>query len=361
MNVRRVVPWLLVGLAVIVAALVMGGSEGSTPLDPTSNGPTGTSGLVALLRQRGASVDLTSDVPTARDGRLVTLVLRDDLTNPQRDQLLTWVEAGGLLVVADPASSLHGGPSTDGGSQTIAPGEVERGTCSVTPLRPLRTIDPDGGLAYVLAPGTGSCFGDGRYAFVITTRQGTGTVVALGGSGPLQNSRLALADNAPMATAILAPVPGGRVVVLQRARAGAGREGLLGLISPKVLQAFAALAVAFVVVALWRMRRLGAPVAEVPLVAVDGSELVVATAALLQRSHRADEAARLLRAEARRDLAASVGVPADAPTAELVDALAARGVDPDRARSALDGPPPTSDRALVAVASALDDLRRDAR
>lgn len=352
------VRWVLVGLAVLAVALLASRpSEAGRPYDPRSTDPDGTRALVLLVDAVEAPVTVTTEVPPpGRPGRV--LVLADELTDAQRRDLLTWVEAGGTLVVADPLSALHGGAGPEGGGREVS-GRLEAGRCRIPELEGLRLVDvgeAPGTLTYPVAPTDDACVtGDGR-AFVLAVPQGRGTVVALGSPEPWTNALLDRADNAALATELLTP-EGAPVWVLERGPAGDGDKDLLELVSPKVWQAVAQAAVAFALLALWRGRRLGRVVAEEPAVAVPGNELVQARAALTRRSGHAGAAARAIQAAARRRLAGRLGV---APTTDIavLDALVAtRGwTSPGTVAAVLDDDAVTDDAALVALVRQIDDL-----
>ena len=92
---------------------------------------------------------------------------------------------------------------------------------------------------------------------------------------------------------------------------------------PGVRLALWQLVVAFVLLALWRARRLGRPVAEPQPVQLPGAELVVAVGNLLQRAKGRGQAAGLLTDDLRRSLAERLGLPPSAPADQVADAVAA--------------------------------------
>ena len=109
MRAARVRPWLplVLLLAALVAVAVISGpsQSGGPPLDPRSPKPLGTKGVVEVLRSLGATVDVTSAAP----GPTVdtALILGDDLGPTRRQEVKSWVEAGGTLLLADPFSPLN--------------------------------------------------------------------------------------------------------------------------------------------------------------------------------------------------------------------------------------------------------------
>ena len=152
----------------------------------------------------------------------------------------------------------------------------------------------------------------------------------LGDNGLLTNALLRYADNGPLATALLAPVPGGTVHFLVGrgpsqgpADLGSGDQTLADLVRPGVWMALVQLALAFVVFAIARGIRPGRPVDEPVPAPVEGSELVAASGKLMQRARHASRAGWILRAETYRRLCTELGVPPTTQIADL-DVLAAR-------------------------------------
>jgi hypothetical protein len=189
---------------------------------------------------------------------------------------------------------------------------------------------------------------------------GRGTVVGLGGGGAFVNSRLSRADNAVLAATLLAPGREDRVLVVRPPAPGAGEEGVLDLVSPGVKLAVVQLGVAFVVVALWRGRRLGRPVLEPQPVDVPGSALAAAVGELLQRRRGRAEAAEVLREDGRRALAAALGLPPSAPAEVVADAVAGRSpLSAEEVLAVLAGQTPGDEEALVALAQSVESVRRE--
>jgi hypothetical protein len=367
-------------LAVAIVVVVLGGvvllgrPSSNAPLDPRSHEPSGTSALVRLMRGLDVDVDVgvrdTRDLDQETD---VVLLLRDRMDSEQRAELVDWVEAGGTLVASDPGSPLT--PPLDAlslGSTDPADFAVDElietgaGICDIAPLDDERMDELavyGGPVAYDLAPDADSCFGSGGSAYIVATDEGSGTVVAIGGSGILINRSLDEADNAPVAAALLAPRPDMRVAVLDPNAPLAGDEGdrtLRDLISPGVKRAMLQLGLAFLVYVLWRSRRLGKPVPEPQPVAVAGSELVSAVGGLLQRAGSPQHAADLLRDDLRRDLISRLGLPPNLPAPTFVDVVADRTrLDAARIAAALGPSPVSSDGELLTVAQLIDAVRKE--
>ena len=364
-GVRRALPWvaLVVGVALVVVVAGRGAEEGN-PLDPASAGPLGTKGLVEVLRELGGEVRVSADRPGP--GTETALLLSDDLTPERRQGLVDWVGRGGTLVVADPSSGVT--EVTQAGSTGIGllDAEIER-RCDVAALAGVGRVAAPGGVVFEVPEGGGAapggvraCFPRNDGAWLLVQPLGGGTVVRLGGASVLVNQELGEADNAVLLASLLVPTEGTAVQVLQPPLPGGGNAGLTDLIAPRVRLALWQLVVAFVLLALWRARRLGRPVAEPQPVQLPGAELVVAVGNLLQRAKGRGQAAGLLTDDLRRSLAERLGMPPSAPADQVADAVAARtGIPRERALRTLTGSTPRDEAELVALSQAIDTVRRE--
>lgn len=300
--------WLGLVVALVALAVVFGGGRSNVRYDPRSAGPEGTKALAELLAASGASV--TFDVGELDDDHEVGLVLRDRYSDKRREALLDWVERGGRLVVADPASPLVPEFRFSGT-------DLLRGRCTVAALADVNEL---AGPGYVLSRPASvdeSCFSG---AIGVSAR-GEGVIVAIGGQAAFQNAMLGEADNAVLAVSLLAPRDGTRVGFVDPSVAAAEEaETISDLIPMPVWVLLVQLGVAFVLYALYRARRLGAPVPEPVPVSIEGSELAAARGRLLQAMRAPDAAADALRADARRWATRRFGLPRDTN----VDVVAAR-------------------------------------
>jgi hypothetical protein len=368
--------WIVgaLGLALTVAAvLAIGRRADGQPLDPRSHERLGTSALVALAGELGAEVTISEGLPDLGrsggegGGPDVIVLLSDLLGSVQSEELDAWVEDGGRLVVTDPGSSFA--PPAIGSFEDLA----ELGTagmdtrCEVDALDGIDVggVEPrNGGLLYEVGLGAQGCIdGPRSTAFLVADDRGAGTIVAFGGSGLVVNAALAEGENAAVVAAFVAPEPGTEVVVLRPGTFAAGTGGersLFDLVPDGVKRALVVLAAAFTLYALWRARRLGRPVAEPQAVAVAGSELVAAVGNLLDRTRSPAHAAELLRADLRRVLADSLGVPAGSPPDVIATVAGTRtGIDEAELRWALGREPVTDDAGLVALARTIDRIREE--
>jgi hypothetical protein len=355
-------------LAVWLLGLSSGGGR-APALSPRSDDRLGTSALVALAGELGADVEVADRLPELGPDQApdIVLLLQDLLDEEQTAVVQDFVDAGGTLVVTDPASSFS--PERAGvfdRMPDLGVPERVRQDCEIDPLAGIDVagVRPrHGGVLYRPPLGSDSCIDDtDGSAFLVATGEGDGTVVAFGGAGVLVNAALAEGENAPVAAALLAPRPGTRVVVLEPgplATPGGGRS-LVELIAPGVKAALIQLALAFGVYVLWRARRLGRPVLEPQPVAVAGSELVAATGSLLDRTRSPQHAAEQLRRDLRAFLCDRLGVPRQAERRVLAAVTAERtGLDESMLSWALGPDPVLQDAQLVALARTIDRIREE--
>lgn len=365
--------WPLAALAVAVVALslfVNRAPSNGLPFDPSSTDPNGTKALAMILDRVGAEVsvlDGADDLAELEDLDTL-LVLVDNLDERSDDAITRFVEGGGTALVADYSGRLAenlrpAGSASDG---FIAP-TLER-RCSVPALDGINRVRPGSAPLFVVPEGATGCFGRDDRAWLIIAGQGDGTLITTGGPTFLINSLIGEVDNAPLAVALLAPDDETRVGILRPSFAlagdgpgeGGGATTLGALIPVGIKAAGAQLTLAFGVVVLWRMRRLGKPVREPQPVRLAGSELVAAVGQLFQRTGARERATQLLRDDFRRSVSGRLGVAGDLPAEDLADLAALRtGADREQLHNALAGPAPATDAALVELAQRIEALRTD--
>lgn len=347
---------------VVVTALIVGAPSGtSKPLDPNSAAPDGTKALVLLLRALGANVQTGSTLPSASDG--VALVLQDRLNDTDRSQLVSWLRSGGRLVVADPISDLAGvSPSRSGRDIVLGRGAptIVRGGCSIDALRKVGDLKPDGDILLRAGDGDTGCFAAGTGYLLVARQVGAGTLVDVGGPSMWINSNLRDANNSVLAATLLAPTPGTRVTFIGASRIGGGHKGLLSLVSPRVYEALWGIAIAFVILVLWRARRLGKPVSETLPVELPGSGLVEATGNLLQEAGHREYAASVLRRDLKRLITDRFGADPRLSARDAAEVASLRtGLPLERFEEVLGGPVPSGDRELLALAGEIEEARRE--
>jgi hypothetical protein len=294
---------------------------------------------------------ISHDVPAVGTATRV-LVISDRLGSAQRSRLIEFIEAGGVAIVADPDSTLHGGAGVDGGSIVVvaeakpefaaaqAEANVTNDVCTIDALTQLRGLFVPDGVLFPVGPDEPACFGvvsadEQTHAFVIRRQLGAGTVIGLGDNQILTNEYIRYADNSGLGVALLAPTPITVNIVIgdQAARTpdeiGSGEQTLRDLVRPGVWMGFAQLALAFVVFAVAKGVRVGRPVVENLPTPIAGSEFVRARGTVMHRAGHAQRAGQTLRAELHRELCDRFALPRSS-TLDAVVAEATRRSNVDR-------------------------------
>ena len=358
---RRVAPIAAVVLllAVLSVALSRPTSSG-LPLDPRSSDRDGTKALTLVLERLGAQIAIL-DAPPADDFD-VLLVLVDNLDVNTAEQLRDHARDGGVVVVTDPDGPVTPDARIGGAASSGLLDAVLQRRCEIPALADAAEVRVGLSSVLVVPDGATGCYVRDDFAWLVIQPLGAGTLVTTGGPGFVTNALLGEADNAVLAGALLAPRPGTRVGILApdfaAARPGDGEQRLSDLIPLPLRVAALQLVIAFVVVVLWRSRRLGKPVREHQEVRLRGSELVVAVGTLLHRTSAHDRAVQLLRDDLRRTLSERLGLPEDADVQHLADTAAARTTaDAADVLAVLAGPPPKTDTEFVALAQRAEAIR----
>ncbi|MER5207630.1 DUF4350 domain-containing protein [Streptomyces sp. NPDC002825] len=385
--------WTRVRGAVLVVALVLIGglvlatvrsTDAHAALDPRSADPHGSLAVAELLRDRGVTVTLatTLDEATAATDTGTTLLVTtpDLLTDSQQSTLHRAMEnsTGRTVLIGAGRASLS----------TLAPGVTS------APSVPVRERTPDcalpaatragsvdlGGERYEPSPGTTTsvCYlADGLPTLLhlpdTHSGRGTGTdTVLLGSPDILYNSRLDQRGNASLALQLLGSQPHLVWYLPSLSDASATADApaddttgnFLALIPSGWLWGALQLALAALLAALWRGRRLGPLVTERLPVALRASEATEGRARLYRKANARDRAATVLRTATRSRIAPLLGVPLqDAHSPDrLLPALSARlpGTTADP-RNLLFGPAPADDATLIRLADQLDALEREVR
>jgi hypothetical protein len=358
---------LLVLMAVALLALLRSGSPTGF-LDPRAVDRPGSRALAEVLRDEGVRVQLarTTDevVSWSSDDSTILLATPGLLVTEQLDRL---ERTGADLVLVTPEDEALEVLAPDISVSGAVDSERRRPACALPAAGRAGTTEM-GGLAYeARRPDEGEaflCYATGDSAPLAQVRNADRTVTALGDPQILTNDRLDDEGNAALAMNLLGAhetlvwyLPS-----LGDVPAGAQEESFYSLLPEGVGYALAMLAVALVVLAAWRMRRLGPVVPEPLPVVVRAAETVEGRARLYRRAGAADKAAATLRRAARLRLAPLAGLPRSAPPDAVVHALAARaGRAPGDVGNLLYGAAPTDDTALVTLADALDALDREVR
>lgn len=371
---------LVVGVAVVMLLLVRARPEAEA-FDPRSSAAMGTRGLAQLLEEQGATVDIDRAAPDPGSRKRV-LVLQDRLNDAQRRDLLEFVDSGGLVVMADPestlledlenledlevAESIVGEVPAFSDNDVLSHINVPIDDCDVPALDRLRGVFVKTGARFRVPDGARSCFADNDRAFVVVVEHGAGLIVQLGDNELFTNQLLRYADNGPLATALLVPNADARVSILlgqeaakSTADIGTGEKTLSDLLRPSVWMALTQLAVAFIVFATARAVRPGRPVREPEQVPIAGSALVVATGTLMRRAHHAERAGWMLRGNLYRALCRRFHLPTTASVEALDEVVAANTSLPAGRISALLQREVHDDQGLLDLSNRLQEVREE--
>lgn len=373
------IPLALVGVILlggIVVALLQPSVSVTTYLDPGRAGTqtTGAHALADLLAGRGDSV-ITAVTPAAAEADVAsagpgpaTLVITSPelLTNGQLTELAR-APADRVLVGADRAELAALAPEVT----LIGPAPVQAlpPGCRLPAARLAGTADL-GGLRLALGPGhpaAALCYPtDGAASLVRYTADGR-VITVLGTGNALTNGSLAEQGNAALALNLLPArarivwlVPG--LGLTGGSTAAGGQKSLLSLLPWPAYLVAVQVMLAAVLVALWRMRRLGPLVPEPLPVVVRASETVEGQARLYRSRRARGRAAAALRTATAARILPVLGLTPDTRPEEVLAAVSARsGSDVKRVEAIVFGPAPANDAALVALADDLDSLEREVR
>lgn len=366
-------PLAVLGL-VLAAALVIavaGGSGRRGLLDPGAVDHSGSRALAHLLAAQGVDVRTATTTEqalrAAGPGGAATTVLVafPDLLAPA--QLRTLASAGTDLVLVSPQGR---------SLRALAPNLIQRDATANAVRDPVCSLAPAvragrayiGGLRYDARQGPGAqvslCYAENGRAPLVATSTGGRTVTVLGDPAPLTNEWLDDEGDAALALGLLGA---DRTLVWYRPTLGdpaaaGGRESFYSLVPTGWWWALGQVAVAVVLLGLWRARRLG-PVVREPLpVVIRATETVEGRARLYRRARARERAGVALRVGSRARLGAATRLARAADPATVVAVVSARSTRAGaEVGGLLYGAPPRDDTALVRLADDLDSLEREVR
>lgn len=381
---------LLAVLVLVAAGITLAATHSSDRhgrLDPRSADRYGSRAVAELLKDRGVSVRVVTtlkDATSAAGPDTTLLVTAPNLLTPHQQHTLhsaTTDKAGRTVLLA-------AGPLSVG---ALAPGVRAESSAPVTTRAPRCPLDAarqageaeTGGLRYAADNlDTLACYpADGLPTVLLLRHPAGGDTILLGSADILYNDRLDSQGNASLALQLL----GSRSHLVwylpsledsSTASSGEHNDGGTGdggaggessftdLIPSGWLWGTLQLALAAVLAAVWRARRLGPVIAERLPVAIRASESTEGRARLHRKTNARDRAADSLRHASRTRIAPLVGVsPQDAHSpAALLPAVSARLSTTDSGlRELIFGSAPSDDAALVLLADQLDSLEREVR
>lgn len=359
---------VMVGLILVLIAAVpelLSRGERAGYLDPEAPSPNGGRALAQILGDRGVTVRVARSVDAARAAAgpdSLLLVTRSWVfTRPAVDEVAS---IPGDRVLVTPTEAML--DRLAGGVQQVrtvgvAPREP---ACGLRAARLAGTADMGGAVYSPPAadgrPAAAMCYASGGRPSLLRITTGDRTVTVLGTGDPLTNERLDERGNAALALNLLGSA---RTLVWLWPAApqlpGEQQQSPWELVPNEVKLAVFQLALAVVLVALWRARRLGPVVTEQLPVIVRSAETAEGRGRLYRARRARDSAADALRRACRDRTARRLGLPRGSGPDEVVAAVSARTGWPATAvHELLYGATPGDDAALVRLAGDLDELER---
>ena len=359
----------------LIIALLQPAAGTTGYLDPGNPQPDGARALATLLAERGTAVVRVPTVAAAARaaavtgsgpaGGPVTLLITDpELLTTGQLRALARIPGDRVIAQPDPAALAALAP----GVTDLRPVPVQSlpPRCPLPGARLAGSADLGGSALRSTAAGAIQCYPAYGHPSLVRYLAGNRTITVLGTGAPLANSGLASLGNAALDLNLLGarsrlvwlvpgpPAPG--------AGGASGPEPFTSIVPLGAYLVLIQLAIAAVLAALWRGRRLGPIVAERLPVVVRAAETVEGHGQLYRSRRSRDRAAAALREAARGRILPLLGLPGSADDAAVAATLAARsGRTAGEITALLAGPVPADDAALVALADGLDSLEREVR
>jgi hypothetical protein len=374
---RRDLALLILTFVALAALIGLGPGRQEEPAwgGPSSHvsGPHGALGLYLWLDELGYQAERLQyeAFDPARADLLIVLGPITRYSREEAEAVRAWVEAGGVLIVAEDRTALGApaGPLLAAFDLAVVPAPAGAGAASAPVLQPALGAPPARRLA---APGDAvvaaerddlaPLAGTNEHPVLAGLQVGEGYVFASAADYPFSNDGLRDRDNAAAALNLLRRIPpGGRVVFDEIHHGFVGQPSLRGLLieTPWGWATLYGLAVAAGYLALTG-RRLGRPMPlTIETARRSSAEYLTSMAGLLRRAGKGVYIQNHFRASFKRRIARASGLSPDQGDEELVAALAqtrpadARAVAELLARMA---GPPGDDKALLALVRDADTL-----
>jgi hypothetical protein len=354
-DVRRV--WkaargpVIVGAILVILAIVaalLSGSPGQGRLEPDSATPDGSRAVARLLGSYGVDVERVDSVDTIT-GDTTLLVTQPNWVDPQHLAAITRAAGHTVLIGAD--GRALGAVTTKATVLREDTQEVHQPGCSLAAAQATGNVRI-GGLEYTTSGGT-ACY----QGLLVQVED---KVTLLGDGTPLTNEFLGAEGNAALALRLLGQH---RKLVWYVPALPTGadveKRSFFDLVPAGWLYGLVMLAIAVVLLMLWRGRRLGRVVVEPLPVVVRAAETAEGRARLYRRARAVDHAANELRRATIRRLLPMLGLTTEAAVVE--QAAERTGRPGAEVQAVLYGPPPVTEQALVQLADALDELMNEVR
>ena len=358
---------MLIGLGLataVVVAVLAGGGENTTPMDPDNAGSAGTRAVARVLDSEGVEVETARSAAELEDVAIgsdtsVVVVLPADLGEATVDRLLEHARDAAHLIVLGAdigAAEAFGVPETPSNDDLSGGREAD---CA-DPLFDGLTIEADSSAVYE----GGDCFPGELGAVVLRPRDG---LLLFGADQVFTNDQVLRADNAAVALRLLGQDRRLVWYVPSLADLTADESVTLSSLLPRwVFPGLWVAALAMGAVILWRSRRLGRLATEPLPVVVRAVETTRSLGRLYRRAGDRAHAAEALRRAARTRCAERLRLGSRFDPVGLVREVARRTGRPETEVARLLHPPPgdpgpTTDRDLITLAQSLAELDREVR
>jgi hypothetical protein len=348
---------LLLTVAVVGFVVISSGSGRATgpALDPRSTEPSGARAAAQLIETLGRAVGV-AEAHEVDDG--VVIALDNGLDQDDWRELKKFASVGGTVVVGATTSPLWATDST----AVLRPELTLDEPCpeALAGLDDVRSLDLR--IVRVFPKSDQGCLATADGQIVRIDLLGDGRVISLGGSALFRNDTIGQADHAVLVARLIG-TSSGPVMFVERRAFAAGTENLIDLVPGWVFALLTQLGVAFVLYVVWRWIRLGQPVLETPVTAIEASELVTATGRLLANRSAAEWSSEVLHRQWTAEVRDRTGWASEdrAHLADLVAASAPPGVDgiavAEKLANTFDTPIASSDEELVRQSSQVAAVR----
>lgn len=355
-------------LIVVGVAALRGRSGADLPLDPRNARPGGSQALARVLDQQGLAVDIARGqgdlLGLDEPGRDTTVLITGTqaLSEETAATAMEGVRGARRVVLVEPDTfllqSLDLPVDPAGGAAST---RSVRADCVADGIGASDTISSVGRGYTTTDPSAAACFTFERSSALVTvSAAGAPEVVVLGAGEILSNREITRYDNAGVAVRLLGRgdrlvwyIPDPRDVTVEDTTPTSEIPRALG---PLIFLGLTALLATM----LWRGRRFGPLVTEPLPAVVKAIETTQSRGRLYRRAKDTARAGSILRTAACGRLGRYLGLPTGAP-ARAVAAAAARttGRPPEHVLALLDGPPPATEDALVALATDLSTLEKE--
>jgi hypothetical protein len=354
---------ITIGLALVTVLAIIGRQADTASLDPRNTAPDGAHALSVLLGERGVSVTVA-----ATTGQLAstssTTILISSPEKLSRDALHAVAASTSPVILIDPSL-----PALRAFGIAARPDAITPAAGAVNPSCTLPAAVAAGsariaGDLYAAPAATTRCYvQQGDAALVQTARSNAAVTTILGSPSTLSNARLGDDGDAALALGLLDNqavqfVPG----ALDAGPATGSHRGLINLLPSRLLWATLQVFIVLLVVALWRGRRLGAPVVEPLPVVVRAAETVEGRGRLMHAARSRGLAAQSLRAAALRRISRALRLGSGDDQAAVVGLVAERTAMPaSEVQAVLYGGDPSDDASLVSLAQRLPSIETAVR